>query len=184
MLEVGNFFEEHGDAAGRTNFALWCLMKSPLILGTDLTNISGATLATITNVHAIAVSKDPLGEQGVLRESSCYHPPQHHHGPSGSKYGSPCGYQVWSGAMSKDGVAAVLANLEPASQQNITLTDEHLPTNRRSHMSWRIFEAYSGKIMCSRCSLPQTISVAPHDAKLLILSPSTMDFAALSKHKV
>ena len=63
MLEVGNFFERHGDAAGRTNFALWCLMKSPLILGTDLTNLTSATLATITNHHAIAVSKDPLGEQ-------------------------------------------------------------------------------------------------------------------------
>jgi hypothetical protein len=27
MLEVGNFFGEFGEAEGRTNFALWCLMK-------------------------------------------------------------------------------------------------------------------------------------------------------------
>lgn len=81
MLEVGNFFSDLGDAEGRSNFALWCLMKSPLILGTDLTNMSSATLTTITSTGAIAVSKDKLGEQGVLRESSCYHPPMpHRHG--------------------------------------------------------------------------------------------------------
>ena len=32
-----------------------CLMKAPLILGTDLTNMSATTLATITNEAAIAV---------------------------------------------------------------------------------------------------------------------------------
>ena len=44
-------------------------MKAPLILGTDLTNMTAATLATITNKAAISVNKDPLAEQGVLRTS-------------------------------------------------------------------------------------------------------------------
>ena len=69
LMKQGNFFSEWGDAEGRSNFALWCLMKAPLILGTDLTNMTAATLATITNKAAIAVNKDPLAEQGVLRTS-------------------------------------------------------------------------------------------------------------------
>lgn len=68
-MQQGNFFSEWGDAEGRSNFALWCLMKAPLILGTDLTNMTAATLATITNKAAISVNKDPLAEQGVLRTS-------------------------------------------------------------------------------------------------------------------
>jgi hypothetical protein len=38
-----------------------CLMKAPLILGTDLTNMSATTLATITNEAAIAVPNLELG---------------------------------------------------------------------------------------------------------------------------
>ena len=49
------------DAEGRTQFALWCIMKSPLLIGTFLHNISGATLATVTNkvspITAVAVSR-------------------------------------------------------------------------------------------------------------------------------
>jgi hypothetical protein len=36
-------------------------MKAPLILGTDLTNMSATTLATITNEAAIAVPNLELG---------------------------------------------------------------------------------------------------------------------------
>jgi len=32
MLEVGNFFSDHGDAEGRSNFALWCKFTSNLPL--------------------------------------------------------------------------------------------------------------------------------------------------------
>jgi alpha-galactosidase len=42
MLEVGNggmTIEEE-----KTHFALWCIAKSPLIIGTDLTNIRKESL--------------------------------------------------------------------------------------------------------------------------------------------
>ena len=55
MLEVGNGLS---DAEGRSHFSLWALMKAPLLIGTDLTRASPATLATLGNAAAIAVNQD------------------------------------------------------------------------------------------------------------------------------
>ena len=167
--QVGNFFTEFGDAEGRTNFALWSLMKSPLLLGTDLTNMSAATLATITNKAAIAVNKDGLAEQGLLRTNTWQ--PGNKHSPS-----SAHGYQVWSGALSKGGAAAVLANLE-TTPQAITLDSGELPEHRQAEAGsgagqWSIAEAFTGKVHCSSCALPQTATVGPHDVAMWVLSPA------------
>ena len=47
MLEVGNFFSPLGDAEGRAHFSLWCAMKAPLLIGTDVTNMTAATLPVL-----------------------------------------------------------------------------------------------------------------------------------------
>jgi alpha-galactosidase len=182
MLEVGNFYSEpHPDAAGRTNLALWCLMKSPLILGTDLTNLTAATLRTLTAEGAIAVSKDPLAEQGVLRESPCYAPPPEHakvESPA-ERYGSPCGHQVWSGALSHGGVAAVLTNLESAKALDITLTSALLPPSRRAQAKWVITDAYTGRVVCAAagCVLPRTVAVPPNDVAFWVMRPAVEEEA-------
>jgi len=65
MLEVGN-----GDwtlQEQRTHFTLWCLMKSPLLLGNDLRNIPDDIMAIISNTEVIAWNQDPLGKQGYRR---------------------------------------------------------------------------------------------------------------------
>jgi len=36
-------------------------MKSPLILGNDIPNMSNATLSVLSNREAISVNQDPLG---------------------------------------------------------------------------------------------------------------------------
>jgi alpha-galactosidase len=64
MLEVGN--------AGMTNdeyqahFALWAALKSPLLIGCSLSNISPQTLAILGNEEVIAVNQDSLGKQADL----------------------------------------------------------------------------------------------------------------------
>jgi alpha-galactosidase len=62
MLQVGN-----GGMTGReyrTEFSLWAEMAAPLIAGNDLTRMSAATHATLTNRAVIAVDQDRLGRQG------------------------------------------------------------------------------------------------------------------------
>lgn len=62
MLEVGN--GGMTDAEYITHFSLWAISKAPLIIGCDVSNMSPATLATVTNPEVIAVNQDPLGVQG------------------------------------------------------------------------------------------------------------------------
>ena len=60
MLEIGNGLT---DGESRVHFGLWSAMKSPLILGTNLSRLSPSQLAIIANTDVIAVNQDPLGVQ-------------------------------------------------------------------------------------------------------------------------
>ena len=64
MLEVGN--GGMTDTEDRTHFTMWAMMAAPLIAGNDLTALSPASLATLTNKEVIAVDQDALGAQGIL----------------------------------------------------------------------------------------------------------------------
>ena len=50
----------------RAHFALWALLKSPLVVGTNLSTISPASLAILKAREVIAVNQDPLGVAGDL----------------------------------------------------------------------------------------------------------------------
>ena len=49
----------------QTMFALWCLIKAPLMLGTDLTQMSmeSESYKIISNERLIAINQDPLGKK-------------------------------------------------------------------------------------------------------------------------
>lgn len=58
MLEVGN-----GNLTAeetRSHFALWAAMKSPLLIGTDLTNLSQANIDLLKNKYLLAFSQDEV----------------------------------------------------------------------------------------------------------------------------
>jgi len=88
MLEVGN--GGMTDTEDRTHFAMWALLSAPLIAGTDLTNMSSNTLATLTNSEVIAVDQDALGKQGILLSDN------------------GAGLQVWSKQVTGGTVVALL----------------------------------------------------------------------------
>ncbi|KAF9780565.1 alpha-galactosidase [Thelephora terrestris] len=63
MLQIGNggmTFDEYV-----THFSMWALLKSPLILGNDLLNMSNETWTVITNTAIIAVNQDLNGQPGI-----------------------------------------------------------------------------------------------------------------------
>ncbi len=62
MLEIGN--GGMSDDEYRTHMSLWCLLAAPLLAGNDLTQMSAATVALLTNPEVIAVDQDPAGVQG------------------------------------------------------------------------------------------------------------------------
>ena len=101
MLEVGNGTLTEDE--NRSHFSMWAMLAAPLIAGNDLTSMSEATKAILTNAEVIAVDQDPLGKQGTLIDT-----PQ-------------SGLQVWSKTLSNDDRAVALFNRN-ASAANITVT--------------------------------------------------------------
>lgn len=54
------------DGQATTQFALWAIFASPLLMGNDLRDLEPKMKALLQNEEVIAVSQDPLGKQGAL----------------------------------------------------------------------------------------------------------------------
>jgi hypothetical protein len=78
------------DAEDRVHMGLWAISGAPLLVGADLTKLSDATLATLTNAAVLAIDQDALGLQAVKVAEA-----------------AP-GLQVWSKPLSTAGARAVI----------------------------------------------------------------------------
>jgi alpha-galactosidase len=64
MLEVGNGGMTQTEY--QTHFSMWAVMAAPLLIGSDLRDVSQETLDILLNEDVIAVDQDPLGAQGTV----------------------------------------------------------------------------------------------------------------------
>jgi len=104
MLEIG----VHGGMTLTeqiTHFSLWCLMKSPLILGMNVLNMSVDTFSIISNAELIAINQDLLGVQA-------------HHVANDSDDGTK---EIWAGPLSNNELVVMLFN-SGTHTTNITVT--------------------------------------------------------------
>jgi alpha-galactosidase len=62
MLEVGNGGMTHDEYI--THMSLWAILAAPLLAGNDLSKVTAADLAILTNKEVIAVDQDRKGAQG------------------------------------------------------------------------------------------------------------------------
>jgi len=58
ILEVGNGALTYEES--KSHFTAWALMKSPLLIGTDLATATEATLEILTSPEIIAINQDPV----------------------------------------------------------------------------------------------------------------------------
>jgi hypothetical protein len=77
MLEVGVVtWDGHQLTAeeNKTHFGMWCIMNSPLLIGCDLTKLSGTTLNLLRNTELIALNQDTLYQQAYVAgyADGCY----------------------------------------------------------------------------------------------------------------
>jgi alpha-galactosidase len=54
----------------RTQLSMWAMLAAPLMISDDLTRISAASRAAVSNAEVIAVDQDRLGVQGTLASST------------------------------------------------------------------------------------------------------------------
>jgi|GEM_PF-1716393 len=71
MLEVGRGLTKEED---RTHFGMWCMLSSPLLIGCDMTTLTGEPLVLLKNKELIALNQDSLALQAyvVKRENGAY----------------------------------------------------------------------------------------------------------------
>lgn len=96
MLEVGNTGLTATEQ--QTHFAFWAAAKSPLIISTDLTNISSQTSTILKNTRIIALNQDALGKSISFKR----------------RYTND--HDVWSGPLADGSTVAVIINWETASR--------------------------------------------------------------------
>jgi len=72
MLEVGNGLMT--TAEYKIHFGIWALIKAPLLIGCDITNMTTEIREILLNKEVIAINQDPLGVQGRLLSISASDP--------------------------------------------------------------------------------------------------------------
>jgi alpha-galactosidase len=145
----------------RSHFGLWAILKSPLILGTDLTKISSASLAIIKNAVSkfnsiwpsrvltckgvISINQDSLGQAAAPFTSS-----------TGSNGQLPT---FWAGPLS-DGVVVGLINSNDAATISVDFSD--VPGLGAGTWAWTEF--YTG---ASGTGSSVSIALGTHDMAVI-----------------
>lgn len=161
MLEVGNLWGPLGDAEGRSHFSMWSVMKAPLLIGTDVTNMTAETLNTLTHEGVIAINQDPLAVQATLLP-----PPPAEAGAPPPPPGTNATQLTWAGPLAKGSYVALLVNNREVPQ---TL---EFDTTALGGGPFAVTELWTGvKVKFGRTlKLPD---VGGHDCALLRFDPKT-----------
>jgi hypothetical protein len=133
------------DALDRTHMGLWAISSAPLMIGSDLTRLSPATLSLLTNKEALAIHNDPYGLQPIKVDE-----PAH-------------GIQVWAKPMATEGrrAVAILNRTDASAQVQVNwgkLGLKGTPKSLRDVFNGRDLDAANA-----------SISVPAHDLALIIV---------------
>ncbi|KAK0474399.1 glycoside hydrolase family 27 protein [Armillaria novae-zelandiae] len=113
ILEVGNKGLSYEES--KTHFTAWALMKSPLLIGTNLQSISDQILEILKNEEIIAINQDPVIGTGVIPFRWGYNPDY----TNDPKYPA----QYWSG-QSQNGTIIMMINVhEETTDMTFRLTE-------------------------------------------------------------
>ncbi len=136
------------DAQNRAHMSLWAISAAPLLAGADLTTLSDATRATLTNPEVLAIDQDSLGLQAV-------------------KAASPGnGLEVWSKALSTPGERAVLLLNRSGDTASITARWADLGLDESAAATVRDLWAHND---LGSFSAAYSATVASNDAVLVIV---------------
>ncbi|KAJ8468688.1 hypothetical protein ONZ51_g9486 [Trametes cubensis] len=153
MMEIGN-----GDLTiqeQRTHFAVWSFLKSPILLGTDLSQLNSTQLSIIKNAELIAFHQDP----NVGGPASPFTPT-----PSASSTSPP---EFYAGQSSK-GIHVFIVNTGSATASK-TFNFANVPGLGTG--SFLVHDMWAGTDV-GKFTDSYTISVEAHDTAALFISPA------------
>jgi hypothetical protein len=133
------------DALDRTHMGLWAISSAPLMVGSDLTRLSPATVSLLTNKEALAIHNDPYGLQPI-------------------KVDEPTpGIQIWAKPMAISGRRAVviLNRTDASAQVKVNCEKLGLKDTPKS-----LRDVWNGRDLDT---VNATVSVPAHDLALMIV---------------
>ena len=140
MLEVGN--GGMSTAEYRTHMTMWAAIKSPLIMGNKLDELSVADYQILTNPAILALSQDPVGS-AIQRKAVL---------EMGTKdeYGW-AEVQVWSGSLYGGDYVVVFLNAANESQSvSVPLWQVFgLPTAEQALENWEVYDLWGANVTMS-----------------------------------
>ncbi|CAA2974131.1 alpha-galactosidase 3-like [Olea europaea subsp. europaea] len=151
MLEVGNggmTYQEY-----RAHFSIWALMKSPLLIGCDVRNMSAETFEILSNEEVIAVNQDHLGVQG--RKIFAY-------GPDGC-------YQIWAGPLSGQRLVVALWN---RCSKTATITAKWPSLGLESSISVSVRDLWKHEFVSQNSKSSFSARVDAHACEMYIFTPT------------
>ncbi len=140
------------ETADRVHMSLWAISGAPMIVGADITKLSKADLAILTNRDVIAVQQDSLGLQCV----KVAEPPA-------------TGLQVWAKPLSQSGQRAVVLLNRTESSAPITVRWNELGLAPSTAASVR--DLWTQKDLGRQAS-SYTATVPANDAVMLVIQGS------------
>ena len=129
----------------RTHMGLWAMASAPLMVGSDLTRLSPATLSLLTNKEALAIHNDPYGLQPI-------------------KIAEPtAGVEIWAKPMAIAGRRAVAVSNSSDVSAQVKVNWEKLGLQGAPR---GLHDVWNGRDLDPADA---TLSVLPHDLALLIV---------------
>ncbi|KAL4981592.1 glycoside hydrolase [Aspergillus falconensis] len=158
MLEIGNngltFAEE------RSHFALWALMKSPLIMGASLTSLTADQLTILKNPYLIGFNQDPVYGAPATPYKWGTNPDW--------TFNSSFPAEYWSGE-SRQGTFVALLNIGSTAVTKTAVFDE-IPYLNDRRRRYRVVDAWTGEDWGCHAN-HFTTTVEGHDTAVIILKP-------------
>jgi alpha-galactosidase len=154
MLEIGTgtmtAYEE------QTHFSFWAALKSPLIIGADITKISNTSLGILLNKEIIAINQDDAGAAVTYL-------------PALSTEGST---QIWAGPLSAGSLGhVVLALNEGVNSTSITIPWSGIPELQNStRASYKVRDVWAAKDLGTIQTGITLLNLSSHQTKVLIVS--------------
>lgn len=163
ILEVGNV--DQGTPPGnltydesKSHFTAWALLKSPLFIGTDLTNATDETIEILTNKDLIKINQDPNVGESISPFRWGLNP------DFTSNETHPA--QFWSGNSSY-GVVFMLLNTEDTTQDmSFNLTESWAIRSGREYSVYDMWSHTDNGTTIRNL----TVTVPPHGVSALLLN--------------
>ncbi|KAL2068461.1 hypothetical protein VTL71DRAFT_16559 [Oculimacula yallundae] len=153
MLEVGNGLAIEQE---RTHFALWAIMKGPLLIGTDLTKLTPEQIALLQNKYLLAFNQDPIIGKPARPYKWGINPDYTFNGTVPAMY--------WSGSSSNGTIVALMNPLNETRNMEAVISE--IP-QLKDGAKYEVVSVWDGKYLgCSEGGVNATL--AGHDTAVYL----------------